>query len=172
MQHPSVISSLIVIGIVTLFLFVSSFIPYTSTEIPQWRIQVVDSNDEPVANADVHQYALFWGRQEIWSDTQTTNEQGRATFPARTIRVSLARRAFARKVAHYVHLPYGPSAAAWVCYQGHYATTGPLGVAVKANETIHLTLESGPCPPNPPEIVSVPWAGVKRRDDLMANIRR
>jgi hypothetical protein len=111
MQPPSLISTLKVIGTVTLLLFVCCLIPYTSTEIPQWRIQVVDSNVQPVANADVRQYALFWGRQEIWSETQTTNEQGRATFPARTIRVSLARRAFARMVAHYVHLPYGPSAA-------------------------------------------------------------
>lgn len=169
MKPPTLVSSMEVIGLVTLLLFMCCFIPYTSIGIPQWRLQVLDSSEGAVANAEVHQYALFWSRQEIWSETQTTNGQGLATFPARTIRASLARRAFQRIVAHYVHLPYGPSAAAWVCYQGRYASTGPLGTSVKANETIRLTLGPGPCPLNPPELGSVPWA---RREATQVIARR
>ena len=70
---------------------VLSLIPYHTTAVPEWKIQVVDENDVPYQKQLVRQfcrnYSLQTDCEEAESD-QFTDENGYAVFPKRTIRLS------------------------------------------------------------------------------------
>lgn len=146
MQSPRLRSFLFVTAAVALALLLCAFIPYTSTEAPEWRVEVVDYNGQPVASAEVHQVVLFSGRSETWFETKTTDSQGSATFPKRTIRASLLDRASSRAKMYRAHYPYGASATAWVCWGDFSGSSDTLGTSSKISGPIRLKLEQGGCP--------------------------
>lgn len=146
MRTPSMVSSLIVVGATTLLFFGCSLIPYTSTEIQEWRVQVVDSSGTSVAGAETNQTAVFSGRRERWVESRATDAHGRASFPAKTIRASLIDRALVRLKMYKSHYPYGPSAAASASFKAQCAY---LEIPRKPNRTIvtiRLELVKGSCP--------------------------
>lgn len=59
------------------------FVPYPTVTIPEWQVRVVDENGTPIMNFEVRQtWSNGSGRNET-VESQITNEQGFATFPAR-----------------------------------------------------------------------------------------
>lgn len=84
-----------VILIVLIATAVLSLIPYHTTAVPEWKIQVIDENAVPYQRQLVRQfcrnYSLQTNCEEAASD-QFTDENGYAIFPKRTIRLSLLMR--------------------------------------------------------------------------------
>ncbi len=150
MQSAKLPTLLIGTVIMSLILLASTLIPYTSTVIQEWKVQVTDINDQPVANAEVTQSVLFSGRRENWCESKKTDEQGRTMFSARTIRASFSERLLGRIRMYRAHYPYGASALASVCFKGHSAaskasrTSGDSTGSDSAG-TIHLKLGRETC---------------------------
>jgi len=145
MQLSNFLTSLKVAATVSLILLASTFTPYTSTEVPEWKVQVIDLDDQPVANAEVNQSVVFSGREEHWFETQKTDEQGRTMFSAKTIRASLSDRLLRRIRMYRAHYPYGPSTVAWACVQGHSATSEVSRTPSNSAGTIRLRLGQKRC---------------------------
>jgi hypothetical protein len=78
--------------------------PFKTTIVPEWDLRVVDSTNAAVPSINVTehwQHYLF--DREAQEDVRTTREDGRVSFPARSMRASLLHRAFATivKVSRY-----------------------------------------------------------------------
>jgi hypothetical protein len=146
MRTPRLTSSVIVAGTATLLFLGCSLVPYTSTEIPEWPVQVIDSRGQPAAKMEVHQVVLFSGRRENWFETKRTDTQGCVTFPKRTIRASFLDRAVTRVRMYKSRYPYGASAEAWVCSQGFFASSDARGKLNWIGGQIRLKLVNGSCP--------------------------
>ena len=85
---------LLIVVLIFLVLFVI-FVPFETSVIPQWRVQVVDVNGSACANMHVTQ---SWGHYRLYlggnfsSDDRFTDANGYVQFPERTIQASLLRR--------------------------------------------------------------------------------
>ena len=85
-------------------LLVITLYPFKTTIVPEWGLRVVDDSYAavPAIKVTEHwQHYLF--DAEAQEDVRTTREDGRVSFPARTMRASLLHRAFATvvKVSRY-----------------------------------------------------------------------
>jgi hypothetical protein len=139
------IPTLVGILIVESVALTCAFIPYTSKAIPSWNILVTDENGRPIVGAIVKQTAAFTGISEKWEETHKTDQNGRASFPERTMHASLMDRVFARAGQKDAGMPYGPLVSAWVCFQGKYGITN-ASATPDGTGTIHLQLHPGVCP--------------------------
>ncbi len=69
------------------------FAPYKSTTSPQWNLQVVDANGNPVSGLLVAEEWSYFGIDfNPMIENARTDAQGRVTFPRRVIWASLASR--------------------------------------------------------------------------------
>jgi len=79
----------------TLFLVICLY-PFKTTILPEWYLQVVDDAGVPVREINVTEhwqhYLLESGGHE---EVQRTNQDGRVSFPLRSIRASVTRRILA-----------------------------------------------------------------------------
>lgn len=72
--------------------------PFPTTLVPEWRIQVIDMEGEPVSNVQVKQE---WSYSEtLWTSeaVQMSNELGIVVFPERHFYAPLSLRIFARSI--------------------------------------------------------------------------
>ena len=71
--------------------------PFETTTVPQWNLRIIDDFRVPVSEINVTEhwqnYLLESGGHE---EAQTTDQDGRVSFGARSIRASVARRLLAR----------------------------------------------------------------------------
>jgi hypothetical protein len=68
--------------ILSCFLVLIFLFPYPTTSIPEWRVQVVDTLDNPMPNFKINQKWSNGGKENI--ETLTTNIDGVVVFPVRT----------------------------------------------------------------------------------------
>ena len=80
---------LFIVGISGLLVY-----PYETTVVPDWRVRVVDENGNPVSGVTVTEY---WRHMSFESDDHhaeaITDYSGYVSFPGRTTRAPLIRRA-------------------------------------------------------------------------------
>jgi hypothetical protein len=92
------------------------FVPYKSTTVPPWRVEVVDENNDPISGLQVQEEWEYVGIDIAgWIDYRYTDTQGRVSFPRRTIWASLASRNFG--IGSHEHV--GPSAFILACDDSH-----------------------------------------------------
>lgn len=97
--------------VVTLMLH---FINYESTTVPEWKIRVVNTQDDPVTRAEVYQTWKYYSLEPSDTfnrDVRVTDENGYVAFPQRTVKASLLRRVLAfvgEKVNINPHTSFGP----------------------------------------------------------------
>jgi hypothetical protein len=98
------------VGLILLIVAVLWY-PYESGVVPEWKLQVIDSEGHPVVNATAHQEWLDPIDEGITrADSQQTDSQGFAMFPKRVLHSRLALR-----------FPADPSSAhIFVCLQDEY----------------------------------------------------
>jgi hypothetical protein len=86
-----------VLGMVLLLILLLLLYPFQTTIVPAWDLRVVDEMSAPVGaiNVTEHwQHYLF--ESSANEDLRQTAADGRVSFPERTMRASLLRRALAR----------------------------------------------------------------------------
>jgi hypothetical protein len=89
------------------------FIPHEFV-VPEWRIQVVDKNGQPVPGAVVHQewtHPVVDGM--IFADSRIADLQGRVTLPRRSIRTTVGLGILSYPLCRTESCP---SAHAFVCW--------------------------------------------------------
>lgn len=96
--------------------------PFETTVVPEWKVQVVDESGAPLAALRVSE---LWQHHSIESarheQTLTTDSDGYATFPRRTINASLlARISGAIRAGLNIHGDWGPHVSLIVL--GRYST--------------------------------------------------
>ena len=147
MARLKLVPTLLAIALVEIVILVCALIPYSTEAIPQWNVVVTDKAGNLLANAPVHQAASFSGLSRRWSESRFTDQHGRVSFTARTVRASFMKRLFLRAAQKQSTFPYGPLVAAWVCYQGQYAISQPGQVPDTAG-LVRLTTEPRGCRPD------------------------
>ena len=109
--------------------------PYKSGAVPEWKIQIVDTDGHPVGGIRANQEWLDPiedGRTNV--DTRQTNTQGFVVFPRRALHNRLA----------FWNPPYQPSSHVYLCGDGQY---GQAFWEEKDREMVSkLKLRKGPCP--------------------------
>ena len=109
--------------------------PYRSGAVPEWRIQIIDTDGHPVAGIRANQEWLDPIEEgKTMVDTQQTDTQGFVVFSRRTLHNRLA----------FGDPPYQPSAHVYVCGEGLY---GQAFWDAKDREMVtRLELKKGACP--------------------------
>lgn len=135
MKHG--IKRLLTLGII--FLILASlplFYPYETVVVPEWKVQVVDENGNPLRNVGVDE---IWGNASIESDDHKaesiTDENGYVSFPQRTVRAS----ALSRTVTPIIHF----------IQMGVHAGSGPYAYLIISHGMDYMT-EGGIYSPNKP----------------------
>lgn len=113
--------------------------PLQTTVVPAWRLQVIDTNGNPVSGIGINYYWQHYGIEWNGSEERTdTDSNGYVSFPARTTRASLAQRALRAitNAPYIVHASWGRSGhivvwgkpdvyeTASVSYDGSYTGEG------------------------------------------------
>ncbi|MBD3557538.1 hypothetical protein H6S82_01475 [Planktothrix sp. FACHB-1355] len=76
-----------ILGAVSCIFFLVIIFPFEKTSIPEWRVLVVDRNDNPVPNLPLRQ---AWSHEkELNQETLITNNEGVVIFPERKSRQPL-----------------------------------------------------------------------------------
>lgn len=90
-------------------LLVVLFVPYTTTEVPEWPVQVIYSDGQPVVGSTVIQHWHIHRASN--SDIRKTDENGRVVFPARTYSQGLLLRGllYCLDILNYVLMMHGGS---------------------------------------------------------------
>lgn len=112
---------LILIGMIVVVLL----IPFRTTIVPEWEIQVVDLNGEPVAKAPVKQE---WSNSEILgtaSQTLESDENGKVVFPTRYFFAPLLVRGLLKGLEYINNaaMPHGSRIGVYsrvICERGTY----------------------------------------------------
>ena len=87
----------IVLVVATAFFVLLLLYPFETTTVPQWNLRVVDAAGTPVPEINVTEHwQNYLLESEGHEEVQTTNQDGRVSFVARSIRASLVRRLLAR----------------------------------------------------------------------------
>lgn len=109
--------------------------PYKSGVVPEWRIQIIDTDGHPVVGIRADEEWLDPIEEGMTlEDTQQTDTQGVVVFPRRLL--------YNRLVLGPPH--YQPSAHVSMCSQGLY---GQAFWEAKDREMVtKLELKKGPCP--------------------------
>ncbi len=84
------------IGILLLLLILALLYPFKTTYVPAWPIRVTNQERAPVSRINITehwQYALL--EDAAQEETQKTDDDGRVSFPARSIRANLLQRVWA-----------------------------------------------------------------------------
>jgi hypothetical protein len=84
----------LVLSFIGVIFILSIIISYESTVVPEWKVKVVDNNNNPIEWVEVYQ---TWSQKslELSSDNRemlVSNANGEVIFPERTIKASLLRR--------------------------------------------------------------------------------
>jgi hypothetical protein len=112
-----------VIPAVAVFIVVALFLSRPAA-IPEWRMQVVDENGQPLSGVIVHQE---WTNLELdgmtYADSKTTDGEGWVNLPARRIRGSWALRIQDRYLARSKGRKSLLSTRAFVCAKGRAGDT-------------------------------------------------
>jgi hypothetical protein len=111
------------VAMIVLAVLALALIPYNTTVVPEWKIQIIDERKNPVRNVLVDEH---WRNHSIelhrHSETRVTDNEGYVSFPRRTVRSPLLIRAIGRLLANLnVHGESGPKASAIVL--GPYLTS-------------------------------------------------
>jgi hypothetical protein len=133
------------LGAIALLLVVAIFTPYTFTALPECRILVTNSACKPVDNAEAYETGGYFDLGRNWAEKKVTDREGKVTFLARKVRVSLLQRAIARLLMRrFVHMSCGgPFGLVSVCDEGRYAEQDIS--PEKSDGNIKLVLVTGPC---------------------------
>lgn len=86
-----------------------SFIPFPTQAVPEWKIRIVDEQDQPIGNVRVLQYwdnYTFWGYNNR-TENAVSNENGYATFAPKYIWVSPISRIIFPPIAFLSQLAHG-----------------------------------------------------------------
>jgi hypothetical protein len=143
MAKTSLISFLIVVGALALLLGMVVITPYSFTAIPECHVLVTNSAGKPIDNAKVFESAAFLGLDGKWTESKTTDIEGKAAFEARRIRASLLQRAAMKLLTRQLHLPYGATAMVYVCDEGLKAAKDKR--YWEASGAVHLVATPGRC---------------------------
>jgi hypothetical protein len=109
--------------------------PYRSGDVPEWKIQIVDTDGHPVAGIRANQEWLDPiedGKTMV--DTQQANAQGFVVFPRRPLHNRLA----------FGAPQYQPSAHVYICGEGQYGQA--FWDAKDHGMVTKLELKIGACP--------------------------
>ncbi|MGB7069308.1 MAG: hypothetical protein WBD22_07420 [Pyrinomonadaceae bacterium] len=79
---------------VSIFLITLAFIPFNTTLVPEWKVQVIDENGNPYKGKGVRQFCDSYTLgvspcQDSNDFMRLTDENGYAVFPERKINMSL-----------------------------------------------------------------------------------
>jgi hypothetical protein len=109
--------------------------PYRSGAVPEWRIQIVDTDGHPVAGVRAHEEWLEPFDEGITRvDTRQTDPRGFVMFPRRSLHNRLA----------FGSPSYPPAAHIFVCGQDQF---GQAFWEEKDGEMVSkVELKRGPCP--------------------------
>jgi hypothetical protein len=101
---------LVVCGVILLLQFIS----YESITVPEWKIQVVDTQGNPLIGVNVYQtwkHYSFEPSNDFNRDIRVTDQNGYVSFPQHIVRVSLLRRIIefiGEKLNINPHASFGP----------------------------------------------------------------
>ena len=87
--------------------------PFESLQSPLWEVSVVDQANKPIGGITVRESYQHYSAQFSGGETDlTTDNQGRVTFPAKTLRDNLLKRfaVIASSATAGVHASFGPHA--------------------------------------------------------------
>jgi hypothetical protein len=87
--------------------------PFESLQSPLWEVSVVDQANKPIGGITVRESYQHYSAQFSGGETDlTTDNQGRVTFPAKTLRDNLLKRfaVIASSATGGVHASCGPHA--------------------------------------------------------------
>ena len=109
--------------------------PYKSGQVPEWKIQIVDTDGHPVVGIRANEEWMEPADEGITSvDTRQTDKQGFLVFPRRQLHNRLA----------FGLPPTQPAAHVYMCGEGQY---GQAFWETKDREMVtKLELKKGPCP--------------------------
>lgn len=105
---------------VCLLLLVVGLLPHSSVTVPEWRVQVVDRNQNPVPNRRIIQIWMnltFESANDTHQEERFTDASGTVVFPERKVSASLIRRGWGlvkERLDFLPHTSYGPFAAVFV----------------------------------------------------------
>jgi hypothetical protein len=132
------------LGVAAILLIVAVFTPYNLTVIPECNILATNSAGKPVDNAEAYETGSYFDLGQNWAEKKVTDREGRVTFPARKVRVSMVQRAIMRVILRHYHLPQsGPRGMVSVCDEGRYAEQDIS--PGKSDGNIKLVLVAGRC---------------------------
>ena len=108
-----------------LFLILILLLPFPTTVVPEWRLRVIDYNDQPFVGEEVME---IWQHYSLESDghseVRRTDESGYVVFPRRKIWSPLLLRIVSTSLAAVLTLAHGSMGVnAWVMVIG-YSTNG------------------------------------------------
>jgi hypothetical protein len=102
----------------------SLFVPYKSTTVPEWKLEVTDEAGKPISGITVMQQ---WQYIDLdiapWVDVRSTDVHGQVFFPRRVVWASLATRLFIGDGT--TRGPTGPSLFFQAC-DAHWLREGKL----------------------------------------------
>jgi hypothetical protein len=87
--------------------------PFESLQAPLWEVSVVDQANRPIGGVTVRESYQHYSAQFSGGETDLiTDDQGRVTFPAKTLRANLLKRfaVMASSATGGVHASFGPHA--------------------------------------------------------------
>lgn len=84
---------LVVICLFMIVIISLPLIPFETTVVPEWEITVVDANGKPLPKVFVCQYWQHYSLEEMeHKEDKWTDENGKVTFPRRSIKANLIQR--------------------------------------------------------------------------------
>jgi hypothetical protein len=113
-------------------------VPYTTRTAPEWRVELLDREREPLAGFAVSeswQYSTF--ESALHWEARSTDANGWVTFPPRYVRASLAQRAYGAvlNARAFVHATWGPFVSISASPEGYiadaYSCEGLVGSTAK-----------------------------------------
>lgn len=136
-----------VIAVATVTLFACLIVPFETTLVPAWRVQIVDENGNKYRDHVVRQfcydYTLDLSPCSAKDDSyKLTDQHGFVEFPERTVRASMVNRIYATATSAFLTLAHGS-----VGQHVYIDSSGPAG---------YRTLEYTPANGDPSNTLVLP----------------
>lgn len=138
-----------------LFLIIALLIPFPTTIVPTWKLQVVDELGSICPNKEVTQtwahYSIFIGTGNSQSEDRTTDENGSVEFPSRTVWAPLGWRIVGGMITNVLTLAHGSEGpdssvhssgmkdVAWISYNPEKPMTDKIVVHSCVYDSSHGT---------------------------------